>query len=163
LNDLIVLVPYEKIKILLQSPDNPSRSRTSRSRRHRGTAVAEHGGCGRRREAGAAAGAEKLFARSRLAGRNEQSGQQTDLLLPRQEQINGAGSNARIVAAAALPNERTPLPPCFCSMRNAGADVGERDAAGVWQVVRNLPLPVSDFPASRRLRLAPQTRTASRS
>src|SRR5438132_4638635 len=44
----------------------------------------EHGGRGRRREAGAAAGAEKLFARSRLAGRNEQSGQQADLLLSRQ-------------------------------------------------------------------------------
>ena len=63
------------------------------------------------------------------------------------EQINGAASNSRLVGAAAVaPTATNAVPRSSCSMPNAKSlTLCERDSAGVWQVVRNLPLPVSEF------------------
>jgi hypothetical protein len=62
------------------------------------------------------------------------------------EQINGAASNSRLVGAAAVPNGTNGVASLFLldSERKA-VTLCERDASGVWQVVRNIPLPVSQF------------------
>ena len=86
--------------------------------------MAERGGRGRRWKAGAAAGAEKLFARSRLAGRNEQSGQQAELLVSRQgtDQRRGEQFADRGSGGAAEWNEPHCLP-VSARCRTKGADV----------------------------------------
>ena len=62
------------------------------------------------------------------------------------EQINGAGSNSRLVGAAAVPNGTNAIPSLFLlDAERKALTLCERDSAGVWQVVRNVPLPVSDF------------------
>src|SRR5439155_12138458 len=62
------------------------------------------------------------------------------------EQINGAGNNSRLTGAAAVPNGSNAVPSLFLlDAERKALTLCERDAAGVWQVVRNLPLPVSEF------------------
>ena len=62
------------------------------------------------------------------------------------EQINGSASNSRIVGAAAVPNGTNATPSLFMlDAERKQLTLCERDAKGVWQVVRNLDLPVSDF------------------
>src|SRR5437899_463484 len=62
------------------------------------------------------------------------------------EQINGAASNSRLVGAAAVPNTSNIVASLFLlDAERKALTLCERDHAGVWQVVRNLPLPVSDF------------------
>src|SRR5207248_10122647 len=64
------------------------------------------------------------------------------------EQINGTASNSRLVGAAAVPKGTNPVPSLFLlDAERKSLTLCERDRAGVWQVVRNLPLPVSDFSA----------------
>ncbi len=62
------------------------------------------------------------------------------------EQINGASRDSRIVGATPLRNGSNAIASLF--LLDAGQKeltLSERDKAGVWQVVRNLPLPVTDF------------------
>lgn len=62
------------------------------------------------------------------------------------EQINGAASNSRLIGAAAVAQGTNPIPALFLlDAERKALTLCERDAAGVWQVVRNLPLPVSEF------------------
>ncbi len=62
------------------------------------------------------------------------------------EQINGASSNSRIIAATPLPKEGSDVPSLFLlDAERKVLTLSERDESGVWQVVRNLALPVSDF------------------
>jgi hypothetical protein len=62
------------------------------------------------------------------------------------EQINGAGSNSRLAGATAVPNGTNAVPALFLlDVERKALTLCERDRAGVWQVVRNVPLPVSDF------------------
>ncbi len=62
------------------------------------------------------------------------------------EQINGASSDSHIVGATALRNGTNGVSSIFLldSGRKA-LTLCERDAAGVWQVARNLVLPFADF------------------
>jgi hypothetical protein len=64
----------------------------------------------------------------------------------RQDQINGASSSSRIVGAAAvpIPDSKSPALFLFDADRKA-LTVCTRNASGVWQAGRNLPLPVTDF------------------
>jgi hypothetical protein len=70
------------------------------------------------------------------------------------EQINGASSDSRITGAAALRNGASAIASIFMfdSERKA-LTLCERDPAGVWQVVRNVPLPMSDFTSLRAVAL----------
>jgi hypothetical protein len=70
------------------------------------------------------------------------------------EQINGAVSNSRLIGAAAIPNGTNAIPSLFLlDAERKMLTLCERDKAGVWQVVRNLPLPVSDFTAVKPVAL----------
>ena len=64
------------------------------------------------------------------------------------EQINGAASNSKLTGATAVPRGTNNIPSIFLlDAERKALTLCDRDAAGVWQVVRNIPLPVSDFTA----------------
>jgi len=62
------------------------------------------------------------------------------------DQINGSWSDSHIVGATALPNGRNAISSIFLLDAEHGClTLCERNASGVWQVKRNVQLPVSDF------------------
>jgi hypothetical protein len=147
LNDLIVLVPYEKIKVLLQAPDKPFDEQDvappGGSAEQPWLSMADVDGDGKPE----LLLAQKNFLRAVVwqVETNSLDSKPTHSFRVK-EQINGAGSNSRIVAAAALPNGTNRIASLFLlDAERKALTLCERDAAGVWQVVRNLPLPVSDF------------------
>ena len=151
LDDLVVLVPYEKIKVLLQIAGKDFEE----------VDVAPPGGVVDQPWAGAADvdgdGKDELllgqknFVRAVVLRREAKSGDDSKpgWTFVVKDQINGAGSNSRITSAAALPNGgKTPYLLLLDAERKA-LTVCERDAAGVWQAARNVQLPVIDFTALR--------------
>ena len=147
LNDLIVLIPYEKIKVLLQAPDKPFDEQD----------VAPPGGSAEqpwlsRADVDGDGKPELLLAQKNFLravvwqAETNSLDNKPSYSFRVKEQINGAGSNSRIVAAAALPNGTNRVASLFLlDAERKTLTLCERDPAGVWQVVRNLPLPVSDF------------------
>jgi hypothetical protein len=62
------------------------------------------------------------------------------------DQINGVASNSRLIGATAVARGTNAIPALFLlDAERKVLTLCERDLAGVWQVVRNLPLPVSEF------------------
>jgi hypothetical protein len=62
------------------------------------------------------------------------------------EQINGTASDSRLAGAAAVPNGTNAVPSLFLlDAERKSLTLCERDSSGVWQVIRNLELPVSEF------------------
>ncbi len=149
LADLVVLIPYEKIKVLRQVAGKDFEE----------IDVAAPGGA---------------IEQPWMASLDIDGDGKPELLLPQQnflravvlqadnalqsstnragwtfkvkEQINGAASNSRIVGAAALSNGTNATPSLFMlDAERKQLTLCERDSKGVWQVVRNLDLPVSDF------------------
>lgn len=149
LPDLVVLIPYEKIKVLLQKPDGAFDEED----------VEPPGG---------------VLDQPWMASVDLEGDGKQELLLPQKnfvravvlekemetlaatnkphwvfrvkDQINGAWSDSRIVGATAVPNGRNRIPSIFLLDAEHGClTLCERDAAGVWQVKRNVNLPVSDF------------------
>jgi hypothetical protein len=77
------------------------------------------------------------------------------------EQINGAASNSRIVGAAAVSNGTNATPSLFMlDAERKQLTLCERDNKGVWQVVRNLDLPVSEFASLQPVALGGSTPNA---
>lgn len=155
LNDLVVLIPYEKIKVLLQAADKPFDEQDITP--PGGTAEqpwmsgADVDGDGK---------AELLLAQKNFlravvlhADTNRASDKQSFSFRVK-EQINGVAGNSRIVGAAALLNGTNRIASVFLlDADRKSLTLCERDAAGVWQVARNLPLPVSDFSGLEALAL----------
>ncbi|MBM3835282.1 MAG: VCBS repeat-containing protein [Verrucomicrobia bacterium] len=149
LADVIILTPYEKVKIMLQvagkdfeeidvtppggSSDSPWLS------------VCDVDGD----EKEELLLAQKNFLRAVVL--QKESADQRPARSPAwafnvKEQINGMASNSRIVGAAAVRNGTNAVPSLFLlDAERKSVTLSERDQAGVWQVVRNLPLPVTDF------------------
>ncbi len=155
--DLVVLIPYEKVKVLLQVPGKDFDELD----------VAPPGG---------------VIEEPWLGSGDVDGDGKPELLLPQKnflravvlqpepvapgstnkpawvftvkDQINGAASNSRLVGAAAVPNGTNAVASLFLLDKERKAlTLCERDASGVWQVVRSLPLPVSDFSALQPLAL----------
>jgi hypothetical protein len=151
LPDLVVLTPYEKIKVLRQVPGKDFEE----------IDVAPPGG---------------MIEQPWLSAADVDGDGKDELLLPQKnfvravvlkpdatletpknergwsfsvkEQINGAASNSRLAGAAALRNGTNAIPSLFLlDAERKALTLCERDASGVWQVARNVPLPVSEFTA----------------
>ena len=151
LADLVVLIPYEKIKVLLQKKDGKFDE----------VDVDPPGGA---------------MEQPWLAAADVDGDGKTELLLPQKnflravvlepaakiagstnavnwkftvkDQINGADSDARIIGAAAVANGTNAVPSLFLfDAEHKQLTLCERDAAGVWQVIKNLELPVTTFSA----------------
>ncbi|HMJ89566.1 MAG TPA: VCBS repeat-containing protein [Candidatus Acidoferrum sp.] len=147
LNDLVILVPYEKVKVLLQTT--------------KGFDELDLQSPGGSMEA-------PWLTRADVDGDNK-----PELLLPQRnflravvlrpdkenadstnrgwsfyvkEQINGAGNNSRLVGAASLRNGSNAVGSLFLlDAERKALTLSERGTNGVWQIVRNLPLPISDY------------------
>jgi hypothetical protein len=77
------------------------------------------------------------------------------------EQINGTASNSRLAGAAVVPNGTNAVASLFLlDAERKALTLCERDKAGVWQVVKNLPLPVSDFQSLQPIALGGTTANA---
>jgi hypothetical protein len=145
LADLVVLIPYEKIKVLLQR----------KGREFEETDVAPPGGemdqpwCASADVDGD--GKPELllpqnnFLRAVVLKRDEPIPGSTNppgWSFHVKAQINGADSSSILLGAAAVPNGTNAVPSIFLldSGRKA-LTLCERDATGAWQVVRNIQLP----------------------
>ena len=149
LADFVILIPYEKIKVLLQKKDGTFDEKD----------VDPPGGA---------------MEQPWLASADVDGDGKPDLLLPQKnfvravvlepetkvagstnapnwifhvkDQINGSASDSRIVGAVAVPNGKNATPSLFLfDAEHKQLTLCERDAAGVWQVVKNLDLPVTSF------------------
>jgi hypothetical protein len=157
LPDLVVLIPYEKVKVLLQRVDKPFEEQD----------VASPGGSVEQPWLGTfdvdGDGKEELllaqknFVRAvvlKTDATNALAAAPGAWSFTVKEQINGAASDSRIVGAAGLPNGTNRFGSLFLlDAERKLLTLCERDPTGVWQVVRNVDLPVSDFTALQPLAL----------
>jgi hypothetical protein len=161
LADLAVLIPYAKIKFLIQRPDHATFDETD---------VAPPGGSADSPwmsvlDIDADGKPEMLLAQKNfvravmLKPENEKATNGKPVWsFYVKEQINGTSSDSRIVGATALGNGVTPVASLFLLDADQKAlTLCERDKSGVWQVVRNVPLPMSDFTALKSVGLGSPT------
>jgi hypothetical protein len=149
LTDLVLLIPYEKVKILRQLPSGEFQELD----------VAPPGGSVEQPWLATADvdadGKPELLLTQRnflravvldsdaaLDSRTNRGGWTFKV----KEQINGAGSNSRLAGAAAIRNGTNAVNSLFLlDIERKALTLCERNTSAVWQVVRNLPLPFSDF------------------
>ena len=147
--DLLVLVPYEKIKVLRQVEDSGFAEQDvappGGSAEQPWVSVADVDGDGQ---------AELLLAQKNFVravvlaadaapARSPQAGTWNFRV---KEQINGASAGSRIVGASALHDGAGHVAGLFLlDAERRLLTFCQRDAAGVWQVVRNVPIPVAEF------------------
>ncbi len=156
LADLVVLIPYEKIKILLQVAGKDFEEQD----------IAPPGGSDVEQPWMSAADvdgdgkpelllAQKNFLRAVvLKPETQDSTNKSGWVFSVKEQINGAASNSRLVGATALPNGTNAVPSLFLlDAERKAVTLCERDAAGVWQVIRNVSLPFTEFTSLQAIAL----------
>lgn len=156
LMDMVVLIPYEKIKILRQvagkdfeeldvlPPGGSAEQPWLSSSDIDGDGKAE------------LLLAQRNFLRAVVLRPEERSpsNKRTGWSLVVKEQINGAASNSRITAAASLRNGTNRFDSLFLlDAERKVLTLCDRNTNGTWQVVRNLPLPVTDFRGLQALAL----------
>lgn len=148
--DLVLLTPYEKIKILrrLAEPKDGKEFEEVDVNPPGGAsdnpwmALADADGDGRNE----LLLAQKNFVRAVVL--QGTPGDAASWNFTVRDQINGASSSSRIVGAAALPLPNSKSPALFLLDADRKAlTVCTRNASGVWQAGKNLPLPVTDFNA----------------
>ena len=157
LADLVVLIPYEKVKVLLQVAgkdfDEQDVAPPGGVIDQPWLAAADVDGDGKPE----LLLPQKNFLRAVVLKKevsDQTSTNRSDWVFTVKDQINGAASNSRLVGAAAVPNGTNAVPSLFLlDAERKALTLCERDTAGVWQVVRNVPLPVSDFSGLQPLAL----------
>ncbi len=153
LTDLVILIPYEKIKILLQAEHGPFQeldvAPPGGSVEQPWLSVADVDGDGHDE----LLLAQKNFLRA-VVLQPEQRGSATNWTFRVKDQINGSAGNSRIVAAAPLRNGTNNVDSLFLlDAERKVATFSERSTNGVWEVVRNIELPFTDFHSLRPLAL----------
>ncbi len=149
LADLVVLIPFEKVKILRQVLNQDFQeldvAPPGGSLEQPWLCAADVDGDGKPE----LLLAQKNFLRAVLLRPETpaSAGQgKTNWSFQVKDQINGASSISKIIGAAPVPNGTNRIASLFLlDAERKALTMCERDAAGVWQVVRNLPLPVTDF------------------
>jgi hypothetical protein len=146
--DLVVLIPYEKIKVLIQTAagtfDEQNVLPPGGSSEQPWLSSADVDGDGKPE----LLLAQKNFIRAVVLQHEnlKAPGNKPEWTFHVKEQINGASSSSRIVGAAPLCNGSNAIASLFLlDAQQKALTLCERDPAGVWQVVRNIPLPVTDF------------------
>ncbi|HLZ53233.1 MAG TPA: VCBS repeat-containing protein [Verrucomicrobiae bacterium] len=149
LPDLVVLIPYEKIKVLLQKADGNFDEENvdppgGAMERPWLTSV-DIDGDGKPE----ILLPQKNFVRAVVLEKETETAGTTnrsEWVFRVKDQINGSWSDSRIVGATALRNGTNAAPSIFLlDAEHNCLTLCERNAAGVWQVKRNVELPVSDF------------------
>ena len=148
LADIVVLIPYEKIKILLQVAgkdwEETDVAPPGGSMEQPWLAVADVDGDGKSE----LLLAQKNFLRAVVlkADDDAKTGTNRTWSFSVKDQINGAANNSRIIAAAAVFNGAAKIPSLFLlDAERKALTLSQRDTNGVWQVIKNLPLPYTEF------------------
>jgi len=146
LADLIVLIPYEKIKVLIQVPgkdfEETDVAPPGGSAEQPWMSVADVDGDGKPE----LLLAQKNFLRAVVLKADTASDTNRSWSFAVKDQINGATSNSRIVGACPLRNGTNAVASLFLlDAERKAVTLSERDSNGVWQVIRNLPLPFAEF------------------
>jgi hypothetical protein len=154
LPDLVVLVPYEKIKLLLQVKekefDEHDVSPPGGTTEQPWLSSLDIDGDGKPE----LLLAQKNFLRAVVLQRSDGGDSRGRWQFQVKEQINGAASNSRIVAAAGLPQGTNTIAALFLlDAERKVLTLSERDPSGSWQIKRNVPLPVTEFSALHALAL----------
>jgi len=147
--DLVALIPYEKIKVLLQKPggdfDEEDVDPPGGAIEQPWLASADVDGDGKPE----LLLPQKNFVRAVVLEQQTRTtgpARQTDWVFRVKDQINGAADDSRIVGATAVRNGTNGTPAIFLlDAEHKQLTLCERDAAGVWRVSRNVELPVADF------------------
>jgi hypothetical protein len=164
LADLVVLIPYEKVKVLRQVPGKDFEeidvSAPGGAIEQPWMASLDIDGDGKPE----LLLPQKNFLRAVVLQADnalQSSTNRNGWTFKVKEQINGAASNSRIVGAAAVSNGTNATPSLFMlDAERKQLTLCERDGKGVWQVVRNLDLPVSDFTTLQPVALGGRTANA---
>jgi hypothetical protein len=149
LMDLVVLIPYEKIKVLLQAAgkdfDEEDIAPPGGSVEEPWMSSLDVDGDGKPE----LLLAQKNFVRAVVLKQEapaQNSTNQGQWVFSVKEQINGAGSDSRLVGAAAVPNGTNAVNSLFLlDAERKALTLCERDSAGAWQVVKNISLPYTEF------------------
>ena len=149
LADLVVLIPYEKIKVLIQKRggdfDEEDVDPPGGAIDQPWLASADVDGDGKTE----LLLPQKNFVRAVVLepeAKTPGSTNPPDWVFRVKDQINGAAGDSRIVGATVVRNGTNNVPAIFLlDAEHKQLTLCERDAAGVWRVSRNVDLPVSDF------------------
>jgi hypothetical protein len=147
LADLVVLIPYEKIKVLLQKAggdfDEEDIDPPGGAIEQPWLASADVDGDGRPE----LLLPQKNFVRAVVLEQQTQNATTNATWVFRvKDQINGAANDSRIVGATAVQDGTNAVPAIFLlDAEHKQLTLCNRDSNGVWQVTRNVELPVSDF------------------
>jgi hypothetical protein len=162
--DLVVLIPYEKVKVLRQVPgkdfEEIDLAPPGGALEQPWLSTADIDGDGKPE----LLLTQKNFVRAvvmKPEASQQSATNKAGWTFSVKEQINGAASNSRLTGAAAVPNGSNAVSSLFLlDAERKALTLCERDSAGVWQVVRNLPLPVSEFTGLQPLALGGPTLNA---
>jgi hypothetical protein len=154
LADLLVLIPYERLKILVQTPEGEFEEQDhilpGGSMELPWVTTADVDGDGKLELMVPQRNFLRAVVLSREPGLGGEQGGPPKLIV--KEQINGASSSSRIVAAAAVPKPGATIPSLFLlDADRRSITLCDRDEHGVWQVVRNVRVPSTDFHAMRAI------------
>jgi hypothetical protein len=149
LADLVVLIPYEKIKVLLQKPDGKFDEKDvdppGGAMEQPWLAVADVDGDGQTE----LLLPQKNFVRAVVLepeAKVEGSTNAPNWVFRVKDQINGSASDSRITSVTAVANGKNSVPSLFLlDAEHKQLTLSERDTNGVWQVVKNIDLPVTGF------------------
>ncbi len=157
LADLVILIPYEKIKVLLQKKngkfDEVDVDPPGGAMEQPWLAAADVDGDGKTE----LLLPQKNFLRAVVmepAAKIADSTNAVNWQFTVKDQINGSDSDARIVGAATVADGTNAVPVLFLfDAEHKQLTLCKRDAAGVWQVVKNLDLPVTTFGSIKSVNL----------
>jgi hypothetical protein len=149
LADLVALIPYEKIKVLLQKAggdfDEVDVDPPGGAIEQPWLAAADVDGDGKTE----LLLPQKNFVRAVVLEQQAKTPDSTNKPAWNfrvKDQINGAAGDSRIVGATAVVNGANTVPSLFLlDAEHKQLTLCERDTNGVWRVTRNVELPVSDF------------------
>jgi hypothetical protein len=155
--DLVILIPYEKIKVLLQKRDGnfdeEDVDAPGGAIEQPWLASADLDGSGKSE----LLLPQKNFIRAVvLEQEKKESGStnQAGWTFQVKDQINGASSDSQIVGAVAVKNGKNSTPSIFLlDSEHQQLTLCERDTNGIWQVVRNIALPIADFNSIQSVKL----------
>jgi hypothetical protein len=146
LPDLVVLIPYEKIKVLVQIAgkdfEEADVQAPGGALEQPWMAVSDVDGDGL---------AELLlpqrnFLRAVVLKPDERSSTNRTWTFVVKDQINGSANNSRLAGAAPMPSASNTVSSLFLfDTERKVVSLSERNTNGTWQVVRNIPLPFTEF------------------
>ncbi len=149
LADIVVLIPYEKIKVLLQKKngkfDELDVDPPGGAMEQPWLAAADVDGDGK----ADLLLPQKNFVRAVVLepqAKEDGSTNSSNWAFRVKDQINGADSDSRIIGVATVANGKKSVPSLFLlDAEHKQLTLSERDTNGVWQVVKNIDLPVAGF------------------